>query len=384
MANGMIAPMPYFGGKRMIADDVWSRFGVVENYIEPFAGSLAVLLGSPHGAAQREIVGDIDGMITNFWRAIRYAPDETAWWACYPTSHLDLIARKTYLTEQLPTVVERLTSDMWWFNSQIAGIWVWTISNSIDLKISDRQSIPFVGAQKAGKGVSAQRCHADMSIPHVKHSGGQGVSSQRRPQIHTGQTGQGVQIQRQDMSRPSVNHEAGGQGVSAQRHIDEEGDSAPQSPLMSSTRLPNESAIKAWFNRLSSRLARTYLLCNGWEGTLSKHMLKGRNANAVTGIFFDPPYNTVGRKNGLYSFDSMTVADEVCAKAIAISEEYPDNVRIALCGYIKDYPNMPDTWERLVWRTAQGRGGKAPEYDRSEAVWFSPSCQSPASQSALF
>lgn len=38
------APFPWFGGKSRAAELIWSRFGDVPNYVEPFAGSLAVLL----------------------------------------------------------------------------------------------------------------------------------------------------------------------------------------------------------------------------------------------------------------------------------------------------------------------------------------------------
>lgn len=41
------APFPWFGGKRKVAEEVWRRFGRVENYVEPFFGSGAVLLGRP-------------------------------------------------------------------------------------------------------------------------------------------------------------------------------------------------------------------------------------------------------------------------------------------------------------------------------------------------
>lgn len=43
----LVAPFPYFGGKRQVAAEVWARFGEVTNYVEPFAGSLAVLLARP-------------------------------------------------------------------------------------------------------------------------------------------------------------------------------------------------------------------------------------------------------------------------------------------------------------------------------------------------
>ena len=42
------APFPWFGGKRRVAAEVWAALGDVDNYVEPFAGSLAVLLARPH------------------------------------------------------------------------------------------------------------------------------------------------------------------------------------------------------------------------------------------------------------------------------------------------------------------------------------------------
>lgn len=47
MSGELKAPFPWFGGKSRAADLVWSRFGDVQNYVEPFAGSLAVLLARP-------------------------------------------------------------------------------------------------------------------------------------------------------------------------------------------------------------------------------------------------------------------------------------------------------------------------------------------------
>jgi hypothetical protein len=36
IAEELRAPFPWFGGKSAIADQVWSRLGNVENYVEPF------------------------------------------------------------------------------------------------------------------------------------------------------------------------------------------------------------------------------------------------------------------------------------------------------------------------------------------------------------
>ena len=53
------APFPYFGGKSRFAKDVWMRFGKLDRYIEPFAGSLAILLANPN-QPKSEVVCDTD------------------------------------------------------------------------------------------------------------------------------------------------------------------------------------------------------------------------------------------------------------------------------------------------------------------------------------
>lgn len=60
----MKAPFPWFGGKRRVAHLVWDRFGDVPNYVEPFAGSLAVLLERPH-TPRCETVNDKDCYLAN-------------------------------------------------------------------------------------------------------------------------------------------------------------------------------------------------------------------------------------------------------------------------------------------------------------------------------
>jgi len=66
----MIAPFPYFGGKSKAAGVVWEMFGDVYTYVEPFAGSLAVLLGRPDNHDRKiETVNDVDNYTVSFWRA---------------------------------------------------------------------------------------------------------------------------------------------------------------------------------------------------------------------------------------------------------------------------------------------------------------------------
>jgi DNA adenine methylase len=118
------APFPWFGGKSKVANIVWSRFGDVLNYVEPFFGSGAVLLGRP-APGSVETVNDLDGFVANFWRAIKHAPAETAEWADNPVNENDLHARHAWLVGQRESVTARLDGSPEWYDAKVAGGWVW-------------------------------------------------------------------------------------------------------------------------------------------------------------------------------------------------------------------------------------------------------------------
>ena len=68
-------PFAYYGGKTRMSKDI---VGLIPedatNYVEPFAGSLAVLLRKePHRC---EVVNDLDNRLIAFWRVLRDKPDE--------------------------------------------------------------------------------------------------------------------------------------------------------------------------------------------------------------------------------------------------------------------------------------------------------------------
>jgi DNA adenine methylase len=77
-------PFTYFGGKTRIAEQVTALLPPHEHYVEPFAGSLAVLLAKPRSAM--ETISDIDGEIVNFWRVLRERPLDLER-ACLLTPH---------------------------------------------------------------------------------------------------------------------------------------------------------------------------------------------------------------------------------------------------------------------------------------------------------
>ena len=91
------APFPYFGGKSRAAHLVWQALGDdLAHYIEPFAGSLAVLLACRH-PAKSETVNDISGFICNVWRAIKYDPDGVAHWVDMRVCELTMEAASKWL-----------------------------------------------------------------------------------------------------------------------------------------------------------------------------------------------------------------------------------------------------------------------------------------------
>lgn len=125
------SPYPYFGGKRSIAKIVWQGLGNVSNYVEPFGGSLAVLLANPY-PAKIETVNDIDCFIVNFWRAVSADPEGVSKYADSPVSEIDLHARHKWLVEQAtPEFRVKMESDPDYYDLKIAGWWVWGMGASI-------------------------------------------------------------------------------------------------------------------------------------------------------------------------------------------------------------------------------------------------------------
>ena len=107
---------------------MWQAFGPhINNYVEPFAGSCAVLLGRPGGPGKIETVNDRDRMIANFWRAVTADPERVAHYANWPVNECDLHARHRWLVDQLPSMREKMHQDPMFFDALIAGWWVWGI-----------------------------------------------------------------------------------------------------------------------------------------------------------------------------------------------------------------------------------------------------------------
>lgn len=123
------APFPYFGGKSSIAYKVWEYLGDVKHYMEPFCGSLAVLLNRPNPQHNHmETVNDADGHIVNVWRAIKKAPDAVAEVADYPVFHIELNVRRRILRENSEGLKEKLMADEDYYDARLAGYYIWAAS----------------------------------------------------------------------------------------------------------------------------------------------------------------------------------------------------------------------------------------------------------------
>ena len=167
MTYELKAPFPWFGGKSRVADIVWERFGNVPNYVEPFFGSGAVLLGRPT-TPSTETVNDLDCYLANFWRSIKANPSTTAAWADWPVNEADLLARHQWLVNQAEFKAQ-IKHDPEYCDFRIAGWWVWGICQWIGSgwcvqRGNGRQpeQLPHLG--NAGRGVNRK-------LPHLGNAG---------------------------------------------------------------------------------------------------------------------------------------------------------------------------------------------------------------------
>jgi DNA adenine methylase len=68
------SPVPYFGSKQTIAPWIVDLLPACGHYVEPYCGSLSVLLAKQR--SPMETVNDLDGDLMLFWRVLRDRPDD--------------------------------------------------------------------------------------------------------------------------------------------------------------------------------------------------------------------------------------------------------------------------------------------------------------------
>ena len=360
---------------------MWRRLGEPTVYVEPCAGSLAVLLASPAGAADREIICDTDGFICNFWRAVQHAPRTVARWADYPTIHQDLTARHRWLVDWSERNTGRLVEDPEWFDAKAAGWWVWGLSIWIGSGWCTNPDARRPHANPGGgRGINRQRLRRPWEQrPYVAdHVGGQGVSRQtlpaddKVPHCSPKTGGRGISRQRLFDKRPFVHNSLGGRGVSVQRR-----------GLANGRRISHLDNLVGTFDLLGERLGDAIVLNRSWESAVTPTLLQHTPASSrpVVAIFFDPPYMTAHRHQ-IYKSDVDRTSDAV-AQAIyvwmltpgsvtAYPELAPGDVyRIAYCCGEGDFP-LPPGWtaETETFAGIRSQERRA----RRDMIMYSPAC----------
>ena len=166
-AGTLAAPFPYFGGKSLACETVWAAFGEVDNYVEPFAGSAAMLLGAPEGK-RVETINDADGFVANFWRAVSKDDAAVAEALDWPTNETDLFARHMWLVQQSEGLLARLHADPDYYDALIAGWWAWGACNWIGSGWCSGKGpwtlVDGAVVRNAGQGVNRQ-------LPHLGNAG---------------------------------------------------------------------------------------------------------------------------------------------------------------------------------------------------------------------
>ena len=333
------APFPYFGGKREIATLVWQALGDVPNYVEPFCGSLAVLLARPH-PARIETVNDKDGFVSNFWRALYSDPGAVAHYADWPVCENDLHARHAWMVGQRESMQEQLEGDPWWYDARIAGWWVWCMSLWIGSKFCSGD-----GPWSVHEGRLVKSEHASDGI------------QRKRP--HFGNAGRGIHRQLPHF---------GNAGVGIHRQLLSLGDRGRE--------LQRHQNVHDYLCQLADRLRQGQFRCASGEWlrvctpSVTVH-------NGPTGVFLDPPYShRVGRDTSLYR-----VEEDVTAAVLGWCRRWGHHplLRIVLCGY-DEYVSLDDHgWRQHAWKARGGYGsqsnGKGRVNASRERIWLSPYCR---------
>lgn len=297
----------------MVADTVWDVFGPdIDNYVEPFFGTGAVLFSRPGGAGKTETVNDADGLLANFWRAVQRDPDAVALHADNPVNECDLHARHLWLVGQRDRLTERLMGDAEWFDAKAAGWWCWGASCWIG------------GGWCTGKGPWV--VGADGAIAN-RGSDGQGVN---RKCPHLGNDGQGA--------------------CDAYREH-----------------------ITAYMRSLADRLRRVRVCCGDWSRVCGPTPTTGMGRTAV---FLDPPYaDTAGRDPDCYALDCLSVAHDVRRWAIERGDDPMMRIALCGYEGEHDMPGdwLVHEWSARGGYGSQ-RTLTDNHNRHRERIWFSPHC----------
>lgn len=393
LTNLSKAPFPYFGGKSQAAPAVWAALGDCPHFVDPFCGSLAVLLLRPHKANRpysSETVNDADGLLTNALRSLQLSPDATADAASWYVSEADLVARQLAIVRWRESRdLEKLMADPSYHDPVIGGWWLWGMSCWIGSGFAAGDGPWVVGAdgritkttaprRRDRQGVEDRRPFLANNGRGVNHAGARerGVGRQLP---HLANDGQGV-------NRPQARETGVASPITRHPSPVTQADQAciiPDDLVFHPHTMPE---VTRWFHFLSARLRHVRICTGDWRRVVTggaAFTLPVRGGDGPCGVFLDPPYAaSAGRAAGLYARDDLDVAH--AAREWAIVHGGDPRFRIVFAGYAGEHGNaFTDAgWRAVEWFTDGWlRGGMANQnanghqQDR-ERLWMSPHCRS--------
>ena len=311
--NAIPSPYPWFGGKRRVAAEVWNAFGSVDNYVEPFFGSGAVLLARPDFdpvQRQTETINDADGFVANFWRAIKEDADAVSFWADYPVSETDLHARHGWLVNRRARLTWSL-EDPEFFDAKIAGWWVWGIAQWIGSGWCSGEG-PW---QSNGANLVDSR-----QLPHLGNAG-MGVNRQLP---HLGDAGRGQQL-------------------------------------------------SEYLAALSERMRNVRVACGDWSRVMGDSVTV---KHGTTAVFLDPPYSDEADRAEVYSVDCGKVAHDVSEWCLANGTNPKLRIVLCGYDGEHDLPGWTLTEGQAGGGAGYGGQGKGRgrKNSKRERLWLSPAC----------
>ena len=399
------------GGKSRVADLVWERFGDVDNYCEPFAGSMAVLLRRPAehfgGRVRKETCNDANHFLVNFWRAVQSDPDQVAKWCDWPVNEADLHARHKFLVRSQAANDFRkwMAEDPHHYDAKFAGWWCWGACCWIGGAwchdgFVGRNAMPQIDVAHGGhRGPRAEERgwtsdHKEKMPELLGERGDPAFAEQsvQVPELAVGRGGHHGRPQLTDTFDIGRGVNGGGAvwGGSVQvPHMTNAGqgvDALPGGGTCDSRR----AWLVDWMRRLSDRLRNVRTCYGHWDRICDSDSTMTRLG--VTGVFLDPPYpanrSDTGEKSreaNLYATDKGADLDALRDEVLAWCARWgaERGVRLAVCGYEGDgYEKLADEhgWTTEAWSASGGYGnqrragkGKSANADR-ERIWFSPGC----------
>lgn len=314
----LVPPFHWFGGKRRWAPIVNPELGKVDVYVEPFSGGLGILVSRK--PARFETVGDIDGMVCNFWRAAGREPEKLAEYYDFPNVHHELTARRVWLRQWADKNMTRIVTDVDFYDVKAAGYWGWCL-------------VRWLGKAEDLTNVGDVRDivnHYDTDLGKL---------------------------------RDGMNVANSAQCIHGTKFRD--GEEYDRLSLIDGSDMIN------YFTRLQRRMKKVSVINRPWESLVTPSVLLDlpSTGNLEIAVVLDPPYKITadGRKDRSYLYKGDVMANDTATDSYEWAREHGDRYKIVYFCHEGDF-EIPREW------TAKTLGFKRTKSTVRDMAMFSPRC----------